>query len=95
MTDLAKQVQTRARALVDRLVAEGDEVGLQVAVVHRGRLVVDAAGGPADPERGLPATPGTLFFAASAAKSMASTVAHVLAELFPAPSAEHHPSDRP
>ncbi|WP_423462550.1 serine hydrolase [Promicromonospora sp. MS192] len=95
MTDLAKQVQTRAQALVDRLVAEGDEVGLQVAVVHRGRLVVDAVGGPADPERGLLVTPGTLFFAASAAKSTASAVAHVLAELFPAPSAEHRPSDRP
>src|SRR5690606_25148910 len=63
----------------DRLVAEG-EVGLQVAVAHRGRIVVDVGAGAADARRGAPVTAGTLFFAASTAKGMASAVAHLLVE---------------
>ncbi len=61
-------------------VASGDEIGLQVAVVHEGRMVVDAAAGVADRRTGEPVTPGTLFFAASTGKGMASSVTHVLAE---------------
>ena len=37
-------------------------------------------GGVADPATGCPVSPGTLFWAASTAKGMASTVVHVLAE---------------
>lgn len=80
MTDIAAEAQARVQAAVDRLVAGRDETGLQVAVVHRGVLVVDSAGGPADVARGRPVTSDTLFFAASAAKSVASAVAHVLVE---------------
>ncbi|HTU07123.1 MAG TPA: serine hydrolase domain-containing protein [Trebonia sp.] len=65
-----------ARALVD----SGAETGLQIAVMRRGELVADVAAGVADPATGRPVTPGTLFFAASTAKGIASTVAHVLAE---------------
>jgi len=65
-----------ARALVE----SGAETGLQIAVMRRGELVADVAAGVADPATGRPVTPGTLFFAASTAKGIASTVAHVLAE---------------
>jgi CubicO group peptidase (beta-lactamase class C family) len=65
---------------VDRLVADGGEVGLQVAVVHRGELVVDAVSGLADAGRGAAVAPDTLFFAASTAKGVASAVTHVLVE---------------
>ncbi|MFD7308212.1 serine hydrolase domain-containing protein [Promicromonospora sp. NPDC059942] len=78
--DAAADVQARVQHAVDRLVADGGEVGLQVAVVHRGDLVVDAVGGLADVERGATVTPDTLFFAASTAKGIASAVAHVLVE---------------
>ncbi|MFD6445131.1 serine hydrolase domain-containing protein [Promicromonospora sp. NPDC060204] len=78
--DAAADAQARVQHAVDRLVAGGGEVGLQVAVVHRGDLVVDAVGGPADIERGATVTPETLFFAASTAKGIASAVAHVLVE---------------
>jgi CubicO group peptidase (beta-lactamase class C family) len=73
-------VQERVQAAIDRRVARGEEVGLQVAVLHRGRVVVDAVSGTTDASRGLPVTPGTLFFAGSTAKGVASAVAHVLVE---------------
>lgn len=73
-------VQARAQAAIDRRVAGGDEVGVQVAVVEHGRVVVDAVSGAADPDRGRAVAPGTLFFAASTAKGVASAVAHVLVE---------------
>jgi len=73
---LLRQVQVA----IDDLVASGDEIGLQVAVVHEGRMVVDAVAGVADQRTGRPVTPGTLFFAASTGKGIASSVVHVLAD---------------
>jgi len=58
----------------------GTELGVQVAVIHDGRLVVNVASGLADVS-GRVVQPDTLFWAASTAKGVASTVAHVLAEL--------------
>jgi CubicO group peptidase (beta-lactamase class C family) len=73
-------VQGRVQAAIDGMVASGAEVGVQVAVVEHGRVVADAVSGLADAGRGLAAVPETLFFAASAAKGVASAVAHVLVE---------------
>jgi CubicO group peptidase (beta-lactamase class C family) len=73
-------LQQAVQDLIDARVAAGAEVGVQVAVIAGGRVVVDAASGLADPGQGTPVAPGTLFFAASAAKGVASAVAHVLAE---------------
>jgi CubicO group peptidase (beta-lactamase class C family) len=73
---LHRQVQ----AAIDELVASGDEIGLQVAVLHEGRMVVDAVAGVANQRTGEPVTPGSLFFAASTGKGVASSVVHVLAE---------------
>lgn len=72
--------QSRVQGAIDRLVADGGEVGLQVAVVHKGELVVDAVSGQADVEHGTAVTSDTLFFATSTAKGVASAVAHVLVE---------------
>lgn len=65
---------------MDELVAAGAEVGLQVAVIKDGQVVVDAVSGVADPRTGVPVTRDTLFWAASTAKGVASSVAHVLVE---------------
>jgi CubicO group peptidase (beta-lactamase class C family) len=67
-------------ALLDVLVGSGSEVGLQVAVIRHGHTIVDAARGVADPRTGAAVEPGTLFWAGSTAKGVASTVAHVLVE---------------
>ena len=76
--------QERARAQIEATVQEavgsGAETGLQVAVIQNGRVIADATAGTADPGTGAAVSGGTLFYAASTAKGVASTVAHVLAE---------------
>src|SRR6478752_745857 len=66
--------------LLDELIATGVEVGLQVVVIRDGDTVVDAAVGVADPGTGTPVTADTLFWAASTAKGVTSSLAHVLVE---------------
>ena len=74
--DLQGRIQKAIRELVD----SGAETGIQVAVIRHGAVVADVAAGVADPAAGCPVSPGTLFWAASTAKGVASTVVHVLAE---------------
>jgi CubicO group peptidase (beta-lactamase class C family) len=76
MNDIQNQVQQA----IDRLAESGAERGLQVAVYHRGKLVVDTVAGVADPATGRPVTSDTLFFSYSIGKGVAATVVHVLAE---------------
>jgi CubicO group peptidase (beta-lactamase class C family) len=76
VTDL----QDRLQAAADEMVAAGTETGLQIAVRRPGRAVADVAAGWADPHSGAAVKPDTLFFAASAAKGVAASLAHVLAE---------------
>ena len=82
MSTTADGIKDRVQAVLDERVASGAEVGVQVAVVAGGELVVDAVSGLTDPRpgHGDAVTPGTLFFAASTAKGIASAVAHVLVE---------------
>jgi CubicO group peptidase (beta-lactamase class C family) len=74
------QVRVKIHAAVNELVSSGAEIGLQVAVIKDGRVVVDAVGAVADVRTGVSVSPETLFFAASTAKGVASSVAHVLVE---------------
>ena len=76
----AADLRGRIRKAIHELIDSGAETGVQVAAVHHGAVVADVAGGLADPATGCPVSPGTLFWAASTAKGMASTVVHVLAE---------------
>src|ERR671910_1232418 len=76
MTD----IQQRVQEAIDELVESRAERGLQVAVYHQGKQVVDATAGVAAPETGRPVTSDTLFFSYSIGKGVASTVVHVLAE---------------
>jgi CubicO group peptidase (beta-lactamase class C family) len=72
--------QTAIQALLNELVASGEERGLQVAVYHHGRLVVDAWAGVADPASGRAVGPDTLFTVYSVSKGITATALHVLAE---------------
>ncbi|MBS1881342.1 MAG: serine hydrolase [Actinobacteria bacterium] len=58
----------------------GPRSGLQVSVLHRGRVVVDAVAGVADARTSEPVDPATLFFAASTGKGVVSSVVHVLVQ---------------
>jgi CubicO group peptidase (beta-lactamase class C family) len=74
------RAQVRVQAEMDGMVASGRETGLQVTVIRGGRTVVDAVSGVADPHTGAAVSEGTLFYAASTAKGVASSVAHILAQ---------------
>ena len=76
----AVDLQGRIRKAIHELIDSGAETGVQVAVVHDGAVMADVVGGVADPATGRPVNAGTLFWAASTAKGMVSTVIHVLAE---------------
>ena len=71
-------LQHAVQALLDELVTDGDEVGLQAAVIKDGALVADAQSGIADPVSGEPVSAGTLFFAGSTAKGVLSSLVHAL-----------------
>jgi CubicO group peptidase (beta-lactamase class C family) len=77
-------VETRAnaevQALLDRLVAEGREIGVQVAAYRGDELVVDAFAGVADPAAGKAVSGETLFNAFSVAKALTATALHIQAE---------------
>ena len=76
MADLQAEVQAAA----DEMVAVGTETGLQVAVHRHGLVVADVVSGVADAGTAAPVSQGTLFYAASSAKGVATSLAHVLAE---------------
>jgi CubicO group peptidase (beta-lactamase class C family) len=76
MADIA--LQHAVQALLEEFVADGDEVGLQAAVMKDGVLVADAHSGIADPVSGEPVAAGTLFFAGSTAKGILSSLVHAL-----------------
>jgi CubicO group peptidase (beta-lactamase class C family) len=74
------KVRARIEAAVRQAVGSGAETGLQVAVIKDGHVVAETAAGEADPATRTPASSGTLFYAASTAKGVASSVAHALVD---------------
>jgi len=78
MTDQRARIEIQAA--VNAFTASGAEIGLQVAVIRNGRVIVDAVSGVTDRRTGVAVTADTLFYAASSAKGVASSVAHVLVE---------------
>lgn len=72
--------QEHFQALLDDLVRRKVERGLQLAVYHEGRLIVNAAAGVADPHSGRPVGTDTLFPVFSVSKGFTATVIHHLVE---------------
>ncbi len=68
------------RLLLEQLVAGGEEIGLQVAVYHHGRLVIDAWAGLADTSSGRKVDGETLFTVFSTTKGIIYAAIHLLAE---------------
>ncbi len=67
------------QAGLERLVADGSQLGLQVAAYLHGELVVDAWAGVADRATGQPVTGETLFPVWSVTKGITATCLHLLA----------------
>ena len=73
-------VQAAVQAVLDDLVSQEAERGMQVAAYFEGERVVDAWAGIADPETGRGVDGETLFTVFSSTKGVAATVIHLLAE---------------
>jgi len=74
------QRSEQVRQVLDRFVADGPEIGLQVAAYLDGELIVDAWAGHLDPGRTRPVDGQTLFNASSTGKGPAASCVHLLAE---------------
>lgn len=72
--------QNEVQRILDRLVAEGKERGLQAAVYHRGERIVDAWAGTTDATDARPVDGETLFPVFSCGKGVTSTIIHRLVE---------------
>jgi len=68
------------RRTAERLIAEGREIGVQVAAYLDGELVIDVSAGVADPATGRPVDPDTLFHVFSVTKGVLVTALHMQAE---------------
>ncbi len=75
-----KNANEQLKGVLDQLVQDGPEIGLQVAAYLNGNLVVDTCAGMADPFVGRPVTSDTLFMAASCTKGIVATCIHILAD---------------
>ena len=73
-------IQSAATLALREAIALYGEIGLQVAVIHRGALVVDAVAGFADQATGRPVEQDTLFLVFSNSKGVTATVVHRLVE---------------
>jgi CubicO group peptidase (beta-lactamase class C family) len=85
----------RVRRAVEAVIANGDEVGVQVCAYHRNRCFVDVAAGFFDRAKTKPVQHDTLFNIWSVSKAVIATALHVQADRglidYDAPIAEYWP----
>jgi CubicO group peptidase (beta-lactamase class C family) len=70
----------KVRAVLESLVQETPEIGLQVAAYVDGELAIDAWAGMADPSAGKPVDGDTLFMLSSTTKGVTATCMHLCVE---------------
>ena len=70
----------QVRAVLESLVQDTPEIGLQVAAYLDGKLVIDAWAGMADAAAGKPVDGDTLFMLSSTTKGVTATCMHLLVE---------------
>ena len=85
----------RVQKLLNELVSNGEEVGLQAAAYLNGELAIDAWAGIADEKSGRKVDGDTLFTVFSTTKGITATCMHILAErgkiAYDAPIARYWP----
>jgi CubicO group peptidase (beta-lactamase class C family) len=70
----------QVRKVLENLVREGPEIGLQVAAYLDGKLVIDAWAGLADPAKKTPVKGDTLFMLSTTTKGVTATCMHACVE---------------
>jgi CubicO group peptidase (beta-lactamase class C family) len=71
------EANATVRAAIEKAVAAGTEIGVQVAAYHQGRLAIDTWGGLADETTGRKVDGDTLFNVYSVAKAVTATALHI------------------
>ena len=74
------QLQTELNTLAEKLIDDGTEVGIQIAVYVDGELTADIAAGIDAKANPRPVTSETLFTIYSATKGIVASAIHILAE---------------
>ena len=74
------QLQTELNILAEKLIDDGTEVGIQIAVYVDGELAADVATGADAKENSRPVTSESLFTIYSATKGIIASAIHILAE---------------
>ena len=70
----------KVRALLEEIVRDTPEIGLQVAAYHNGKLAIDAWAGMADASKKTPVDGDTMFMLSSTTKGITATCMHALVE---------------
>lgn len=79
-TAARRAANERVAETVERLIADGREIGVQAAAYLDGELVIDVAAGIADPASGRPVDHHTLFHVFSVTKAVLVTALHLQIE---------------
>ena len=77
---VSSSANDKVRAVLEQLVKDGPEIGLQVAAYLDGKLAIDAWAGMADAAAGKRVDGDTLFMLSSTTKGVTSTCMHVCVE---------------
>lgn len=76
----ASAANEKVRAVLQQIVDETEEIGLQVAAYLDGKLVIDTWAGVADPGSNKPVDGDTLFMLSSTTKGVTATCLHLCVE---------------
>ena len=80
MTTTDTAVNAKVQDLIERQIAEGRQLGVQVCAYKDGERIVDAWAGVMGPHDPRPVGPDTLFNCFSTTKGVAATALHILAD---------------
>lgn len=80
MTATDTAINRAVRALVERQIAEGRQLGVQVCAYKDGQCIVDVWAGVMGPDDPRPVGPDTLFNCFSTTKGVAALALHILAD---------------
>src|SRR5262245_35389550 len=96
MTTTAAGLNEKVQALLERQIAAGQQLGVQVCAYKDGERIVDVWAGEMGPEDPRPVAPDTLFSSFSTTKGVAATALHILADRglidYDAPVARYWPA---
>ena len=80
MTAAAATLNTSVQELIERQIARGEQLGVQVCAYRYGEKIVDTWGGTVGPGDSRPVQADTLFNCFSTTKGVAATALHILAD---------------